>query len=590
MTSREDSVLAARDPSLTDENDWEEFSLSEVRVLVPGKSRYANLLTASPDNPVQVTGCLDEVEEEQESLVLDPDYLTKRIVIENVTHYAYGQHSDGEVGVWIAGRAGWFSINPARGYKPMFNDVVEAIDLLYFLADRHQPKRRRRKNWNPTVEYLCEEYVNHTHGICEDADDSAEVFYKHRGFLLSRMLKGEEKVEWTKTHLFEHLCEKFPEDFEEIKAMHESKQGADAMDEDENEDEDEKKDEDVNGDPEEPIHVHDPTIASKTQADAIYQVILDLKEAGHLAKRQLNLELLASTLVSRFEIENAEYAQDLISSRASIIIELMDEAKTPNFDWSRKVIYRELKAASERNELKHITLTPLRPRSSEEEQSSEEESELEENRRLRRRQVRKSVLRPKLSSFSTKQIGKRTRSAAIDPDDMSDDNREGVDEFETPSKVRGHELVRDPLSTRAKRRTRSILSESASTPLQKAPLQETLQSRNTSVSAPDQDSSIVDVLHGDDAPSDTWVCQVRGCDKVINKRNSKRGKEMIQDHSLAHADDTKAKLDLVFAEQRLNINLRVDNLLDRIREMGSFDAGLALMENGINGTNETPVG
>lgn len=68
MTSREDNVLKPRDPSLTDENDWEEFSLSEVRILLPGKSRYANLLAASSDNPVQVTGCLDEVEEEQESL------------------------------------------------------------------------------------------------------------------------------------------------------------------------------------------------------------------------------------------------------------------------------------------------------------------------------------------------------------------------------------------------------------------------------------------------------------------------------------------------------------------------------------------
>ena len=68
MTSREDCVLAERDPSLDDENDWEEFSLIEARVLIPGKSRYANLLSASPDNPVQVTGCLDEVEEEQESL------------------------------------------------------------------------------------------------------------------------------------------------------------------------------------------------------------------------------------------------------------------------------------------------------------------------------------------------------------------------------------------------------------------------------------------------------------------------------------------------------------------------------------------
>lgn len=72
MTSREDSVLAARDPSLEDENDWEEFSLSEVRILVPGKSRYANLLSASTDNPVQVTGCLEEVEEEQQSLSIGP--------------------------------------------------------------------------------------------------------------------------------------------------------------------------------------------------------------------------------------------------------------------------------------------------------------------------------------------------------------------------------------------------------------------------------------------------------------------------------------------------------------------------------------
>ncbi|RHZ70401.1 hypothetical protein CDV55_107796 [Aspergillus turcosus] len=575
MTSREDSVLAARDPSLTDENDWEEFSLSEVRVLVPGKSRYANLLTASPSNPVQVTGCLDEVEEEQESLVLDPDYITKRIVIDNVTHYAYGQHRDGEVGVWIAGRAGWFSISPARGYRPMFNDVVEAIDLLYFLADRHQPKGRRRKNWNPSVEYLCEEYVNHTHGICEDADDSAEVFYKHHNFLLSRMLKGEEEVEWTKTQLFEHLCEKFPEDYEEIKSSHESKQDGEAMDEDE----------DVDEVPEESTHAPDPNVASKTQADAIYQLVIELKEAGHLAKRQLNLDLLVSTLVKRFEIDSPEYARDLISSRANIILELMDEAKTPNFDWSRKVIYRELKAASKRDELQQIALTPLRPRISEEDESSDEESEHEENRRPRRRRVLKSVLRPKSSAFSTKQIGKRTRSTAIDPEDMSDENQEDMDELETPSKVRGHDLVRDPLSNRAKRRTRSILSDTASTPQHKTPLQETLQSRNTSVSVADQvqDSVGLDTPRADDMPSDTWICQVRGCGKVINKINTKRGKELIQDHSLAHADDTKAKLDLVFAEQRLNINIRVDNLLERIREMGNLDAGLSVMQNGANG-------
>ncbi|KAI3009701.1 hypothetical protein CBS147346_2039 [Aspergillus niger] len=572
MTSREDSVLAARDPSLTDENDWEEFSLSEVRVLVPGKSRYANLLTASPENPVQVTGCLDEVEEEQEKLVLDPEYLTKRIVLENVTHFAYGQHNDGEVGFWVAGKAGWFSISPAKGYKAIFNDVVEAIDLLYFLADRHQSKRRRkRRNWNPSVEYLCEEYVSHTHGICEDADDSAEVFYKHHHFLLSRMLKGEEDVQWTNTCIFEHLCEKFPDDYEQIKAQYEGAKEVESEEEEEEEQE-EDKEMDEKEDQDEAEARPDTSGLSKDQADAIYKVILDLKEAGYLAKRQLTFELLINTLVKRFAIDSTDYAHDLVAARADAIIEMMDEVKTYNFDWSRKVIYRELKAAAKKNRVQQITLTPLRPRPSDDDESSGEESEHEDHPRLRRRRVHKSVLRPK-SSVATKQTGKRTRSAVDDQDDDSDNNEDAMDEFETPSKVRGHDLVRDPLSTRAKRRTRSLLYDS--TPIQKTPLQETLQSRNTSVSGADRetnaDASELEATFEDDVTSDTWTCHVRGCEKVIHKSNSKRGKELIQDHALAHADDTKAKIDLVFAEQRLNIGLPVDNLLSRIREMGAFD-------------------
>lgn len=65
MTSREDQILKPRDPSVEDENEWEEFSLADVKVLIPGKSRYANLLDASPDNPVRVVGSLNEVEDEQ---------------------------------------------------------------------------------------------------------------------------------------------------------------------------------------------------------------------------------------------------------------------------------------------------------------------------------------------------------------------------------------------------------------------------------------------------------------------------------------------------------------------------------------------
>lgn len=321
----------------------------------------------------------------------------------------------------------------------------------------------------------------------------------------------------------------------------------------------------------------DPGSVPKIQADLIYQVILDLKEAGHLAKRQLNLELVASNLMSRYEIDTEAYARDLISARAKIILELMKQAKTVNFDWSRKAIYKELKTASKRSGLQNIAITPLRRRA--EISESSEESEVEEQPRRRRRRVRKSVLRPKLSSVSAKRTGKRTRDAAED-EGGSDDN-EDPDEYETPSKTR-RELVRDPLSSRAKRRTRSILSESDSTPVRRTPLQETLQSRNTSVSAAEQDAADLDAGQMDDVPPDTWVCQAPGCGKVIYKSSSKRGKELARDHSLAHANDTQARLDLVFSEQRLNINLPVDNLIGRIQELGTVNPELANIANGTS--------
>jgi hypothetical protein len=98
--------------------------------------------------------------------VLDKDYLPKRILIDNVTHYAYGQHDDGEIGIWVAGQAGWFSINPAKGYLAMYNDMVEAIDLLYFLVDRHQRRRSGRRS-QPGFEYLCDEVCSAELNPCQ---------------------------------------------------------------------------------------------------------------------------------------------------------------------------------------------------------------------------------------------------------------------------------------------------------------------------------------------------------------------------------------------------------------------------------------
>ncbi|OJD15961.1 hypothetical protein AJ78_03830 [Emergomyces pasteurianus Ep9510] len=560
MTTRIENVLAVRDASLNDENDWEEFALTDVKVLVPGKARYANILSASADNPVRVTGQLEIVEEEQEQLVLDDSYRNKRVLIDSVTHYAYGQHDDGEIGLWVAGSAGWFSIAPARGYKPMFNEMVEAIDLLYFLADKHRKDRRRGKKWNPKVDYLFDEYTKHTNGACEDAEDSAEVFYKHHEFLITQMVRGRENVDWASTPVYAHLRELYLDVFERAEAAeHGNREGRES-------------DNEFEASP-------DASDVGRAQADTVFEVILDMKESGLLSKRRLNVTTVAETLLKRYEMSSLNYALNLIRARAGLLIEMMDNAHTTTFDWSQKAIYRQLKELENSEGLQGISATPLHPRAPKEEGPSSpsgEESEDDSETRLpkgRRRRVRKSLLRPKMSSVSAKGAGKRNRQAALGNTD-SEEEIEALPQSEnTPSKIRGHRLVHDPLSAKINESTRSTVSGSDVTSVRKTPMQEIFESLMSS--NPAIDNNYENINHStqspnhSDLPPDTWMCSIQGCGKIIHKASSRRSKETILDHSLVHAEDTQTKLNLVFAEQRHNVNIPVNHLVNRIRDFGT---------------------
>lgn len=88
--------------------------------------------------------------------VLDGENWPRRVLLADVTHYAYGQDEDGDVGIWVAAPAGWFSIEPARIYRAIFNDMVQAIDLFYFLADKHR-RRRGRTRKGMTLDYVLDE-------------------------------------------------------------------------------------------------------------------------------------------------------------------------------------------------------------------------------------------------------------------------------------------------------------------------------------------------------------------------------------------------------------------------------------------------
>ncbi|KAJ5782488.1 hypothetical protein N7457_004262 [Penicillium paradoxum] len=587
MTSREETVLAPTDPSITDENDWWEFGLTDVKVLKPGKMLYANLLDATEQNPVQVIGCLEPLREEQQHLiitssVLKPDNPPKRIIIDEVTHYAYGQTEDKSIELWVAGKAGWFDlISPAKGFTPTYNRMVQAIDLLYFLVDKHQ---QGNKQINPSFRSLCEQYIYHTYGSCETRQQSAEVFATHATFLLRCMIQGDADVEWKKTNVFVHLRRHFHDDYKRL--MEEAASSEES---------------EVHEEPEVSTPRHQPAAISKSQADAIYQLLKDLRTEGHLAKRRLHIDLLRERLAERFSLSHDD-AQKIIAIRASNVLEMMDEE---DFRWSRYVIHRELTHASSKSAPLPASL--LMPLDSPEESSDDE----------RYGRTHKSVLRPKVTTVSNKVTGKRNRNAStaqhtVESNDEDDqEETDEADEIETPSKIRGHELIRDPWSA-SKPRTRSFvsaISSGAGSSLMKSlfkdNIKDKLQSPSVSSSptrqkflTPERDltpESSHEVEEFIDDLSDTWTCRMPGCDKVITSIDRDERKRLVGDHAGEHDWETQMKVELMESEKRMHASFPVSNLMQYVVDAHVLQMRTAFPEfysagktNGTSQDGETP--
>lgn len=297
----------------------------------------------------------------------------------------------------------------------------------------------------------------------------------------------------------------------------------------------------------------DPAAIAKSQTDAIYQLLQELRDEGQLAKRRLHIDLLQERLASRYSLAGQDGAQKIIAARATAVLELMDAEE--GFRWNRYVIHRELKqAASKETSLPPALLTPLLAL----EPSSDEDSG----------RVRKSVLRPKASSKTLK--GKRNKDAVANQEtkesDADDDDDDVPDEMDTPSKTRGHELIRDPFSS-AKTRTRSILSDSGpAASLMKQLLQDTVQTPATPILS-DTNNGTSDFsplpTTGDTEleSDDIWTCHMPECTMIIAMKSGDERKKLIEAHATEHDWKTQMRVELVESERRLHSAFPVTNLM-----------------------------
>jgi hypothetical protein len=222
----ESRVLSPRDPSLSSTDDWPEYRLNDVTVTLPGKplSEPVSLFVASEHHPVSVIGKLDSVPEEwAHTYMLSSKQKKATIEVSEVRSYAYGDHEDGSVEIWAAGGAGWFSINPSKAFRETYNQMTEAVKVLFFIVDAYQTARKNGKGRNAvvlpayTARELFEKYANEVLDDDSGAQEAMELIHRHREFLISSFLTGKEGIAWSGNPLYKHLYKKFPGDFNRIR-------------------------------------------------------------------------------------------------------------------------------------------------------------------------------------------------------------------------------------------------------------------------------------------------------------------------------------------------------------------------------------
>lgn len=421
-TYPEERVLKPLDPVPEDVNEWPDFALREVKIFYQGKGRYADLLDAAEDVPLCVLGELMPLEDEHEHLAVLDDPTYKRVKIENVTNYSFGQNDDGKPVIWAAGKAGWYEITPSDRYLSHYNDTAEAIDMFYFMVDQYRRLSPKRQRLGFLIDPFLRSYQKHTDYRIDDDDEAIEVLHKHHKFLIKQMIEEREDIDWSQTHLWNFFVESYSDEIEELRSkltvQDETRMEVEPQSSTEDEVEKSSSESSQSGDDVQSKRVDssdESDGADSSEADEVdwtkplWVLLNTLRKTPTFDMKTAGIEDVAQELekLSTFNGSHKS-AVAAIERSAENLLRLMNEAKLrKKFNWSTRAIYAELEATLA-DELAEEVKTPV-PKAS------------------RKKHRLKSVLRP---SGATK-ASKRTSSMPDAEENDSDEDevmRSGVDE------------------------------------------------------------------------------------------------------------------------------------------------------------------
>ncbi|KAL6703523.1 hypothetical protein ACN47E_009548 [Coniothyrium glycines] len=436
MPISEADVLRPVDPAISDSNDWEIFVLSDAQVVYESNGKPANLLVAYADTPLKVTGRLEPPVRHQLKCLLKKPFKAEEIEVRNVTRFSYGEMTDSTHVIWAQGKAGWFEIRPSAQYRHIFDDMVCAVELLYFVSDIYSEPRKR--GGGPGAQLVFQEYAEDERFACSDLNEAEQIFDKHHVFLTMSFLARAQGIGWSNTPLYQYFRRKYPKDFDACKARVEGRYC---------ETQTFQQTQRTNTKAASAPVIESRPITEITEAPGVgrgettvSKPILPRKDDNwweaaalfefmqkavnqrviRVGRNQITLARVAELVVKRYEIEEIEAAKNVLLVHAPNLCYMMLHPRRQSVRFFvNEPVYRELAAghnltAAEQRRAEGVELRPRKDHATlrGNESDSSVTSDLEDNVSTpvrptsKRKRGRLSVLRPKSSKTSGKRQGK----------------------------------------------------------------------------------------------------------------------------------------------------------------------------------------
>ncbi|KAF1970635.1 hypothetical protein BU23DRAFT_600770 [Bimuria novae-zelandiae CBS 107.79] len=619
----------------SDSEDY--FVLSNAQVVYEANGKPASLLSAYADVPLRVEGRLDPPNRSLNTCLVKKPYRPVDLTIRGVTRFSYGKFTDGEVAVWAQGEAGHYLIRPARQYQDVYDSMVQAVELLYFLADVYNEPRKR--GGGPSAQLVFQEYAEDERFACPDITTAEQLFRQHHQFLMMCFLNRAQDIGWSNTPIYQFFKRQYPKVFESVKAR---KGGR--YDEIPKDTRPAKPTAATQQSRSARSKPHAPKPPEKPKKDdnwwaaaAIYEFIRSAvnKRALRPGRDHITIERVAELMTKRYEIDEVETARNVLLVHSQNLCYKIDHPRSKSASFlADEPIYRELEAghdlpAAEIRRAQGVELRPRRDHAAlEAAESDSSDSESPEDVVItpqprpdrRKKQGRLSVLRPKNSKFSGKGKSVKARKGP-EPEEQSSEEADssGEPEAEADAESDSDSVIAIDTPTQAlspsrekrkfldtgdgeeekARRTRaassSVSPDSPSTssdsdaevaaeadndaplPLRNRPSKTSTYGK-ASDAAPKSNlvAPIVSTplpTYEANGPRDSWNCTFDGCNQMIYGASKPIGRQLITEHLEDHAKGRQQVVGIIWRENQ-KLALPVNNLLKKIREMSESQTPL----------------